>query len=756
MKYSACIVVLYIVSAIPLFSQSPIYFSAEEIEKNTAFFSDCYPRFEGSEGEHRALAYIQEELTLARVPWEIQDFSEMEGGHSFSQSLSVTLKGKLDDTLLCIFPLNHPADETHSSSGAVNLAFALGFIKACSLARELPVTVQVLFLGAEFQLPPQGDIPTGVQPGTQLGTRLFLGSFYPSAPATVLYFNFKDVPSRILFKTGTRGEVAPYWLIRRLFTSISDAEIPFTILGNQNQIFRMGLADTATLLDPYLKAGYPGVMLEGEYTAPGASGGTAGTGPSAMERSGWFYAGYQFLFRFLESGADGFPGEWDRHYLFFQLRDKPVIIPEKSLLLLYLVILTLPLLYIVLAKKRFVKYLINFLKYSYTLIIFAGLIFFFLFLATEVLRIMSGLRNFPDLWKYTPYLMFILKISIALSLFFPFFRFLRRIRFPRNRNFYSMTAIFFMLVCVVLTAIINISFAYYFIWAFFWAILFSIFRNRFMKLVCLLFAPVWLFKIGYDIFSLKAVGLAAYLINSRIPGNLLLSAILLPFLLMIIRLGFAFAGSGGRLRNAAPAVLYSLTGGITIALLIYTVRYMPFNESSPQPVLYRDFINMDAEERNILIESPSSMKGMAVLADDFNFTVTGPHGTASFLPQSLPVFVEFDRAQENFLGRNQYTLWIRAAGTPARFSLSLLFGQDVLIYDCGFPFTIRPEERKAVIHVGDFPPNPLRIDITLPVETPVEAVLETIYTELPYTLRIQGDRFGLTTRLKVAGTYKLQ
>lgn len=748
MKHSACLFVLLIVSAVTPYCQSPIYFNGEEIAENLSFFETCYPRLEGSEQEKKALAYFEEKLSALRIPYDISDFSEMEGGHSFSRSLSVTFPGKSADTFLFVFPLNHPEQAARSGAGGVNLALALGLIKACAYARELHVTVKVLIAGGEYQH------------DGQAGTAMFLKTFFPESLSAVLYFGFESVPSGILFKTSTRSSVAPYWLIKDVLKTISQTDISYTILGNGNQISRLGFTDGKSLIEPYVDAGFPAIMLTNEETPEPALSNQS----TINEMTGWIYSCYLFLFRLMEAslgegasiaGGGGFPSEWDRHYLFFQIRGKPIIIPELVLIIIYMAILTVPFVYMALAKKRFLKYMGNFLKYSYVILIFFLLIFAFLYLGTEALRLVSGIRNLPDLWKYAPLLLFSLKVAFALALFFPAFRLIRRIRFPRNRNFYSMSAIFFLLASVVFTGLYNISFSYYFVWSFFWAFLFSLFANRYLKLFCFLMSPLWLFKIGRDIFSLKTLPLADYLIGSRFIGNLILAAVLLPYIIMIMRLGFAFSHPRKRVRKALAAAVYSLIGGATGMLFFFTLSYQPFGNGTAQPLSYRDYINLDAAERTVTIESPASLKGLSVSAPDFSYTLTGVSREASFVPDIIPDLLELDIRSDHFLGRVQFNLSLKARGEPSQIALNLYSPDELILYECNFPFTITPSGHTIIIHIGDHPPIPLRVEFTLPGNLNAEMAADITYTSLPYDLALSGIKTDTERRLRIKKTYPL-
>ena len=63
-----------------------------------------------------------------------------------------------------------------------------------------------------------------------------------------------------------RGIVSPYWLMNRTVDALRAAAIPYQLRGNESQVFRISFASEKTIIEPYLKAGYPSVELEGQGT----------------------------------------------------------------------------------------------------------------------------------------------------------------------------------------------------------------------------------------------------------------------------------------------------------------------------------------------------------------------------------------------------------------------------------------------------------------------------------------------------------
>ena len=169
--------------------------------------------------------------------------------------------------------------------GSINVALAVDLLARLK-GTTPPLSLVVLFLGAEF----------GETDAYPMGSTLFLRDFQPDYRAAVLYLNLRRVPDRILVRGGGRGVVSPYWLMNRCVDALRTSAVPFRLQGDEVLAFRMGATDERTLIEPYLKAGYPSVGLEGDY------------GPSSAAISPDILPSLSaFLRAFVDAGREGFP-----------------------------------------------------------------------------------------------------------------------------------------------------------------------------------------------------------------------------------------------------------------------------------------------------------------------------------------------------------------------------------------------------------------------------------------------------------------
>jgi hypothetical protein len=655
------------------------------------------PRPEGSSGEKELTAWIEARLGSIGVPFAPFDFSRSDFEHSFSTCLRVDLPGASPDTLIVVVPLNNPALGAQGGDGSINVALALDLIERTKGTMP-PLSLTILFLGAEF-----GD--TAAYP---MGSTLFLRDFQPDYRVAVLYLNLRGEPDRVLVRGGGRGIVTPYWLMDRCVNALRGQKIPMRLQGDETQIFRMGTTDERTLIEPYLAAGYPSVVLEGEL------------GPELPAHETELLSSLSgFLYEFLSASGSGIPDEWDRHYVLLQAGDLSLIVGEKPYVIALLAALGGTLLYSLLFRKGLKKYLRTLARNLPAIVPLAGLSFLFLLAGTCALQWILARRGFPTLWTYAPLAFLGLKVCVALFLYAALYNLFRRLPFPRNGSFYSAAALFFLLVDIVVVAAFNISFACYFLWAFVFVFLSALVPNRNAKVLLFLPAPLWGLRGLITVFTTPALPFARFLLLSPFWGNLLAAGVCLPFILVLLRLGLVFPGRGilrRRMRELVLAGALLLAGGaLTVRLLTFT----PFTSSNPRPVAAVQTIEVSpagaATSSSLEISSPAPLGRLAVSDADGARTIDAA-GTSMVLsqkPLDPPVTISMDSS--SFLRQRNVTLLVAMPSSPRHFSIVLSSDQDFVLFDSSFP-SLRESPREYRLLIGAFPPNPLPLQLTLPAD----------------------------------------
>jgi len=569
-----------------------------------------------------------------------------------------------------------------------------------------------------------------------------LNDFFPENPTALVYINFQEIPETIVIRSGGRFVTSPYWLLDRISSALSQASVPYRLIGNEHQVFRIGLTDAITPIEPFLSSEYPAIELSGE----GSTGGK-------REAGKWIDSFLRFAHILIEENESGFPDEWDKHYLIFQFGTRRIIINETAYLLILLSIFSLFFLYGVSFKTRIVRYLKILVRHLDALPVVFLFVFFCLLVSGFLLEGITLMQGYSGFWMSLPFLFFLLKISTALFLFFLTFRFLRRRYFSIRGSFYSAAALLFLLLTTVTTAVINISFSYYFAWAFMWTFVFTLLKRRSLKLLCLIVSPLWLFKALYDVFTLPSFKVLDIILFSRFSGNLLVALFILPFVLKLIRLSLLHKHAVGRKQKRQNFLILALLGLLSISLGVYLFLYDPWSRMD-QPVLAEEVIDSNTSNRYLKVSSEFTLRPFSITGSGYSRSVEGGSRELIIQGTGAPDLLRVEHQVSSFLDRKHVQLLIYPEGKPDRILCTLKSESEIIIFDANFPFALDPAGKKGTIFIGINPPIPLRVEFTLGNDE-AEVLLEVVYRELPYELDLKGEGMNFETVLRVKKDFSL-
>ncbi len=696
-----------------------------ETIKTLAFIRSLYPRLEGSKNEKTLIKYIEKELKKDKTPYTTEDFSDSDLVHSFSKNIEITIKGKIKDTLIVAIPLNHKAGLPKSRDGAINIALGMMLIREYTKTTP-PISLKFLFLGAEY-----GD--SNQYP---MGSKLFLKNFDPTYKTVVLYLNMRNIPSRLYIRGGARGIVAPYWLLQKTTNALKETDIYFLVRGNENQIFRTGLTSERTIIEPFLKSGFPAISFEGEYKEL-----------SQKEMVRFISSFNTFFENLLKNFSGNLPQKWDKHYLFFQAKNFYMILPEKVYLILYLTLFLLLILYALIFTDRIKKYYKTIIKNFWTIPLIFAVTFTILLLSTLVLELISQLKQIPTIWKNIPTQFLIEKTLISIFLYTVLYNLLRKLPISHNGSFYSASAILFLLLDILILSLINISYTYYFTWALFFTILFTLSPNRYLKLTFFLISPYWIIKASTELFSLRKLDFIRIVLLSQIKGNLLLATIILPFIFMIIRLGLLFPPisrkSPGinlkrnrekrRIKIAIAAFIPSI-----LFLVYFFFIYTPYDKENPKPITVTEYIDIPQKTNTLVIESPAPI-GRVTYSSQGRLININTNSRRYTMPiRYVSNILKYKEKYHSFLERKNYQLLLKPIGEPYKIFVKIKSDREFILYDSNFPFQRDKSGKVYTISIGKNPPIPLPIELTLPQNSFFEILLEIEYIKPPVKFTMYG------------------
>ncbi|MFP4384988.1 MAG: M28 family peptidase [Spirochaetia bacterium] len=730
-KTGILLLLIIIVSAQSLFSQGQEIGIITRIVEYFQKFRSYYPRLEGSAGEEKARKLITSVLNEQGIKNRIIEFHGFEGRHSFSSIVEADIPGKKEDTLIFAVPLSHSSEAEPEEDYSISLALGLGIItQLAETESEPPVSLKFLFLGAE----------KGQEDYYPMGSRLFLDQYTAENRTAVIYLDMSELPGRVIFETGGNSTVAPKWLVEDAAVSIQNTGLPFLILGNRNQAFRVGLSDTETSAAAFLEADIPAVGIRGRYAA------------DPVEEEQWIASFLEFAGTVINRYENGFPEQWDRHYLFFQIQSSFLIIPENVYVLILLGVLGFSFAYGLIFRNRVGKYLRTVGKNFWNLPLLLGLIFLLLFTSTLIVQGFLQLRGFPELWEFNPLPFFLLKIALAVFLFTFIFHGLRGLPISQKGSFYSAAAIFFLFTDIFIFAAVDVSISYYFVWAFFFAFCFSVTANRLLKTVFFLLSPIWLYKAALDIFTLPERMLSGLAILDAVEGNLFLAFVTLPFMLMLIRLDFVIRHPKRKWKNISLKGSLWISGLLAAGLTGYLIFYSPYSIENPQPVRLEERIDMDLKTRKLTASSPAALGTFIFSYGDRIHDITTRSSSFTFAKEYIPDLVRFTVQEKEFLRRTRIRTVIESEVPLYIYNLRIDSEVEITIYDSNFPPIIMNQGRRVVFNIGKNPPQPLEVVFTVPGSPDFSYSIECISLQTLKETEESNPMIRLEKRLYLQGT----
>lgn len=758
MKKAIISLVLLIVTASVLFSRSykdPDPAQAEAYQKAIEAF---YPRLEASEGGRATIKFIEDRLKADGIDYVEQSFAGLETDHSFSRIISVTIPGALPDTVILAIPLNHDLYAEKGAAGAAGIAAGMELAESFSTGKP-PLTVRILFLGAEVPLlPDQTDLQPGGTGDYPLGSKLFLQGYFPESAVAVIYLALDRVGGDIAIRPGGKDLIAPSWLLKGIIEAAQEAGLGFRLASNRLLSYRLGHSEQWSPITPYLAQSIPAVLVTNADAAPPAEAqGPAAVRLSEPDSSLWYARLFTLVDRFLQDQRNGLSTDWDHHYLLLDLRDTYLFFGEHAALIMLMIVVGLALAYGVASRKRMRRYARTVARNFWNLPILLGIMFLFLLASTLLLQGFLVIRDFPSLWTHYPILFFAWKIALSLFLSTLAFRLLRRLPISRNGSFYSAAALFFLFLDVVIAAVINLSFVTYFLFGFVFCFLFTVTRIRWLKLILLVAGPILLLKAAWDALSVPELQLVQGMLLSAVRGNLLLAFVTLPFLLMVIRMDFLVRHPVRGRTSFATLLAMLVTGAGTLVLAGFLLFLHPFNRANPQPVTVIQHIDNGAGTDRLSLSSAAPLDDLSFTYGKQSFSLRDAGRRASVTLPSGPELIRVGRSLHAFLGREQTSLTVaHGPASPAgmrlyRILVNLSSSEPLVMYDANYPFTYTAANREADLHIGVDPPTPLRVDYTLPAGKSPAATVTAGFLNVPESClpRSPAYRFLLRTEVTV-------
>ena len=679
-------------------------------------FSTFFPLKEGSEHEKEAIQCIKKRFDSLGITYTQYSMNNSENIHSESSIIDALFPGEKSDEIFLIIPLNS-TKASAKGTYSFNLASALMLAQTLQ-TKKLHNRVHLIFMGAEF----------GDNDSYPLGTAEYLNAYYPEHNSAFFYCNITGIPEKIDVSTAGTGNISPLWLLKKSIFSLQDTHVHYQFRQGQNLIYRLKLNDRPSIIDRYLNSGYPAILF------------TSKNSPSAVTAQ---Y--YSFLLHLVADKDWNIPSSLngDKHYLFINHGRIPIFLNEQTYVLFLIILLSIILLYPFIEGARFNRYLKSLSRHLWTIPALFLMTFLFLAAATFSLQSILRIRSFNTLWKESPWLFLLFKLTFTSFLFLLSVRLFKFLNFAYKGSFYSAASMLFIILDMLLLSTVDISFAFYLVPVLFTIFFFTIFRSKWGKLFFLLLSAGILIAGMVNMFYSNSFRVIHIFLLSTLYGNLIISANLLPILLMIYRLRFLFHSRNAFLAKKRVLYFDISLGFLSAALFMYLSLFNPFSSANPQPLLIQEDISLNSRSRFITTESPAPL-GTFTLEEGSHSTVYTTKKRKLTIPSSFPAQIpEIVLTKTGFLNRTRYALSYYGAITADTIEVKLVSNRRIILFDSNFSYSENNTATEAIFNTGFFPPLNFYLSFTLPRTFNGELLVTGVYTDPSNVITVKNHFFSV-------------
>jgi len=715
------IIILLQFSNVPTFANDLSDSSYYHILSYINTFSSFYPRSENSEGEIETVNFIENRLEDDNINYTRYELNQSDIINSGSVTIDAIIPGKSGNEIFMIFPINHSKNSIQGRDGSANLAAALFLAEELSKV-DIPQSVHIVFMGAEF----------GSSSSYPIGTKDYLANYYPDSNSVFFYFDFQFTPDNVIINYSGTGAISPLWLLKKSVDALNSANLNYKSRSGINLINRLGLNDSPYVIDSYFDNNYPVIHFEGNY-------------------SGYYtplkkvQSAYQtFLFKLAMEGGGLIPSnlEWDSHYLFLKLFDYEIFISETNYVISLLILISLIIVYPFIANKRFKKYRKTLLRHFWNIPVIFFIMFLLLWIGTLLINIILQIQSLPLLWEILPFHFLTLKLTVSIFIFLLTLRLFKGIHFSQRGSFYSASAIVFVIFDLLILISVDIAFSYYLLPILIFTFAFTIFKNRWVKLLFLILSVSVLSGGVINIFLLDVKRVISLILLSPVIGNLIITATLIPIALLVFRLQFLFRHNKKQKAKIITLGSDILLGLVSIVLFIYLATFDPYANGRMQQLLISESIQLDNHIRSITFSSTGPLgefsyntasKHRTIDTSEDNYTISG-----KYFEQNP----EIRMIQKNFLNRTQYVLTVNSAIEPDNINVMLAGEENFILFDSNFN-TLNLDDRTTKFLIETNPGLPMDISFTLESNFHGDVTIYINYSNYPQMVRIDTNHFSI-------------
>ena len=612
------------------------------------------------------------EKTLGNIPFERRSLLEDYGG--FGSSVLVRSAGEYDKALP-VFVVAVPLNAEFAVNTALSMAEKLhsGNNSGVNTANIL-----IAFLGDE-----ENVLLEDMGGFSHKGLRDLLTLADTSENCILCYIDIDEEPEKLVIRHGISGYVAPLNIVRPLPQIFKERDIPWNFRIRHSEIYKLGLVEGPKALFIAWDSEINGFVLSGSAKRNQVSISADNLSQCLLD-----YAGLLTISTIHE----------DRHYSYFNIPwIRTIFISEGLTVAFILIAAGLCLFHFLFSSARFHVALLfdirQFFRLSWLVLILLPLMVISVKFSGSLYSFLLGLLSAGE--KLANNTGAGLSVLLAGLIFFLPSPALDFIHFPRRAQFYGVSAVFFIAIGFFFAASLDFSYVRVFLWAFIFIFIGSQVKDPVAVFICVLMIPIFAVDAVINIIETNSNTFAELFINYgwKAPETWMAATItalfILPFSMLIRRGTILVQELKHRKARPKPNRKYRLIlipALIVSVLLIMVVQILLLHE---KPAPERRIYNVEDRQGIRLVSKTVIFQDSRII-----------------------------------------TLLIEAEEIPVRFDVFIESKNDASlqpVYSASVPFTREDGGKRVNFSLGENPPNPLTIEIVLPLEFEGALIAAAVY-----------------------------
>jgi len=189
-----------------------------------------------------------------------------------------------------------------------------------------------------------------------------------------------------------------------------------------------------------------------------------------------------------------------------------------------------------------------------------------------------------------------------------------------------------------------------------------------------------------------------------------------------------------------------------LIMIFFSFQLEPFSSRFKQILTLEDRMDLDSQIREVSLKSDGEIgDGSLTLKNTvIPLREIGREMRIQGIIEGDPLRLNW--STDEFLDRRLFNLTIATESDPDEISIQIYSQENIVLYDCPFPYEIQPDLKSAQIFIGINPPMPLNIPIIFSRNSKPSLSIKVVNNSSDYKVSLQNSLVRNISRTVITKT----